>query len=1000
MSTQEVTEGVDPDAAPRKYVGQRILRRENPPLLRGEGKFIDDLPVTPDTLHAAILRSPHPHAHIRGIDIDAALALPGVKAVVTGADVEALCDPLIVGFANPMKYYGIATDRVRYVGEPVAIVCATDRYKAEDALDLIMVDYDPLSAMVDPVASAAKDACILHPGADTNIISERVFEHGTPDQAFDDADHTTELTIRYPRNSITPMETYAVIADYDRDTGGYDVMSNFQGPFSIHPVMALALRIPGSKLRHRSPSHSGGSFGSKLTIFPYVVVLCIASRMAGKPVKWIEDRLEHLSSASSAPNRVTKIEAAYDTNGVVSAFKFEHWDDHGAYLRAPMPAPIYRMHGLSTNGYRAAHVRVINKVIMTNKCPTGAVRGFGGPQLYFAIERMMHKIATELGLDPLEVIERNLISSDAFPYKTPAGALLDSGDYQSVIAGTTRDGDLAALRQRREAARAEGKLYGIGFATAVEPSQSNMGYISTLKTEAERARAGPKDGAVAAATVAVDPIGSITVIGDSVPQGQGHQTALSQIVADILGVNIDDVVVNLETDTQKDNWSIAAGNYSCRFAPASTSAVERAAAKVRDKLARIASQTLNVPPDEIEFRDGRIEARNNPDNFVKFYRVAGLAHWSPSSLPDDMEPGVRETAYWSAPELTPTSANDEINTSLAYGFAFDFCGIEIDRDSGEIRIDKYVTAHDCGTILNPGLAEGQIHGSFAAAFGAALYEEFSYDEDGSFLSGTFADYLVITAPELPKLHLLHPVENPSPYTRLGAKGIGEGNQYTTPVCLANAVADALGRENISTPLTPPKVFGWIHGDETPPPANSRFAGQPEKTGHSLTGDGSAIVPGSPDDIWSFLLDPQKLASVIPGCHELKQTGDNAYRADVTLGAGPVKGRFTAHVRLSDMKRPQSLTISGNLLGALGTSRGTGKILLEPNEGGTELRYSYDIRLSGKVAAVGGRMLDGAARSIVGRFFKNLTGVLSPEATPPDTPGKSQGIFKRMFGDKA
>jgi len=520
-----------------------------------------------------------------------------------------------------------------------------------------------------------------------------------------------------------------------------------------------------------------------------------------------------------------------------------------------------------------------------------------------------------------------------------------------------------------------------------------MGYISTLKTKEERVRAGPKDGAVAAATVTVDPIGSVTVVGDSVPQGQGHQTALAQIVADILGVHIDDVVVNLETDTQKDNWSIAAGNYSCRFAPASTSAVERAAVKVRDKLARVASQHLNVPPDGIEFADGKIRARSNPDSAVKFYRIAGLAHWSPSSLPDDMEPGVRETAYWSAPELTPTSAADEINTSLAYGFAFDFCGLEIDPESGEITIDTYATAHDCGTILNPGLAEGQIHGSFAAAFGAAMYEEFRYGDDGSFLSGSFADYLVITAPELPKLDLIHPEANPSPYTRLGAKGIGEGNQYTTPVCLANAVADALGRDDVSVPLTPTKVFDWIHGEEAPPPEGARFAGETKTSGRALSGEGTATVPASPQEIWDFLLDPEKLATVLPGCNALKQTAENAYRADVTMGVGPVKGRFTANVRLSDMTAPQSLTLSGSLRGALGSSLGGGNITLPATDARPDLHHTYAVHVSGKVAAVGGRMMDGAARSIVARFFKNVVSALAGPGGEP----KRKGVFRRMFG---
>jgi len=960
-----------------KYVGQRVLRRENLPLLKGQGRFVDDLPTSPRTLHAAILRSPHPHAEIKGIDVADALAQPGVVAVVTGAEVEALCDPLIVGFANPMKYYGIATDRVRYVGEPVAVVCASDRYKAEDALDFIKVDYEPLEAVVDPVKAAEPGAQVIHPGGDSNVVSRRVFTHGEPDKAFEDAPRTSEMTIRYPRNSITPMETYAVIAEYLPDTGGYDVTSNFQGPFSIHPVMAMSLRIAGSKLRHRSPSHSGGSFGSKLTIFPYIVVLCIAARKAGRPVKWIEDRLEHLSASSVAPNRVTRIEAGYDDDGVISALRLEHWDDHGAYLRAPMPAPIYRMHGLTTNGYRIGHCEVTNNIMITNKCPTGAVRGFGGPQLYFAVERMMHKIAVELGLDPLDVIRKNLIGAGSFPYRTPAGALIDSGDYQRLVDETLADGALDELKRRRDAARAEGRIYGIGYAAVVEPSQSNMGYISTLKTGVERERAGPKDGAVAAATVTVDPIGSVSVIGDSVPQGQGHQTALAQIVADEFGIKIDDVAVNLETDTQKDNWSIAAGNYSCRFAPASTSAVHVAAQRVKAKLARIASQGLNVAPDDLEFADGYIRAKANPDNKVPFYRVAGLAHWSPASLPEGMDPAIRETAHWSAPELTATTANDEINTSLAYGFGFDYCGVEIDPDTGEVRIDKYVTAHDCGTILNPGLAEGQIHGSFAAAVGATLFEEFRYSEDGSFLSGTFADYLVATAPEMPKLDLVHPTVNPSPFTRLGAKGIAEGNQYSTPVCVANAVADALGREDISTPLTPAKVFEWIHGEEAPPPDNATAdasAVAAEKKGkreRAIEGQGSALVPAPPEIVWETLLDPDSLANVIPGCRELERVGENAYRATVDMGVGPVRGRFEANVTLSDLTPPHAATLSGDLAGPLGASRGSGKVMLEASEGGTKVTYEYEVHLSGKVAAVGGRMLRGAARLLIGQFFKTL-----------------------------
>jgi 2-furoyl-CoA dehydrogenase large subunit len=961
------------------YVGQRVLCVENPPLLRGRGQFVDDLPVKPGTLHAAILRSPHPHAEIVAIDASQALARAGVRAVITGCDVAALTDPLIVGFGTPMRYYGIAVDRARYVGEPVAIVCAASRYLAEDALEHIRVDYRPLPAVVDPLAAAAPGAPALHPTVGSNVVSYREFRHGDTATAFAEARRRSEITITYPRNSITPMEGYAVVAEHLADSGGYDVVSNFQGPFSLHPVMARALRIPGSRLRHRSPPNSGGSFGSKLALFPYIVVLCICARIAGRPVKWIEDRLEHLAAASAAPNRVTRVEAAYDDDGIVGALRLTHWDDHGAYLRAPMPAPIYRMHGLSTNAYAIKNVDVFNHILVTNKCPTGAVRGFGGPQLYFAVERMMHTIATELQIEPLDLIRRNLIPRGSFPYRAPAGALIDSGDYQRVIDETVRQGRLEQLKQTRERARQDGKLYGIGYAVAVEPSQSNMGYISTLKTGIERERAGQKDGAVAAATINIDPLGTISVVADSVPQGQGHQTALAQIVADQFGVKIEDVVVNLETDTQKDGWSIAAGNYSCRFAPATVSATHLAAVRLRDKLARIAAPSLNVPPENIEFADGKVFARSNPDNALSLHRVAGQAHWSPASLPDDMAPALRESVTWSAPELTPTSARDEINTSLAYGFGFDFCGVAIDRETGEIRIDKYVTSHDCGTILNPGLADGQIHGSFAAAIGASLYEEFSYAEDGSFLSGTFADYLVPTAAEMPRLEVLHPVQSPSPFTRLGAKGIAEGNQYTTPACIANAVADALGRSDITLPLKPAKIFDWIVADEQP---SRSPASRPSPPGSGVHGGGSVIVPNDPQTVWSALLNEDTLRQAIPGCERIARVEPHSFSASVTLGVGPVKGRFGAEVGLFDLQEPRSALLRGSLSGALGAASGEGRLTLVAHGEHCRLDYSYDIHLSGSVAMIGGRMLDSAARHLINEFFRRFALALGRTAETP------------------
>lgn len=975
-----------------RHVGKPVERLENQALLRGRGRFMDDAPVKQGTLHAAVLRSPHPHAEIVSIDVSACLARPEVRAVITGADMVAHTNPMKAPVDIPMEYYGIAVGRVRFVGEPVAVVCATDRYRAEEALDDIKVEYRPLEAVVDPVAACDPDAPVLHEKLGSNLYSTHHFTHGDPDSAFAGAKRTIEIVLEYPRNSIPPIECFACVAEYLPETGGYDVMSNFPGPFGMQPVMAWALRVPGNKVRLRSPKSAGGNFGTKLTMFPHMVVMCVASRIAGRPVKWLEDRLENLAAANAAANRVTRVRAAYDDEGVVDAMAFEHWDDNGAYLRAPMPGPIFRMHGTTSNGYKVRHLDVKMNIVATNKCPTGAVRGFGGPQLYFATERLMHRIANELDLDPLEVVRRNLLPPDAFPYRAPAGAVYDSGNFQRVIDEGVAQGGLEALKKRRDEVRARGGYYGIGYATGIEPSQSNMGYITILKSEEDRRRSGPKDGAISYVTVAVDSTGAVNVVSESVPQGQGHATVLAQIVADQLGLTPGEIAVNLELDTEKDAWSIASGNYSSRFAAAVGSAGYLAARRVREKLARIASVRLNVPPEEVEFANGLIFAKGNPGNAVKFYRTAALAHWSPGSLPEGMEPGIRERAAWSSPELKASNEKGEINSELAYGFIFDYCGVEIDPVTFDIRVDKYVTAHDAGTILNPAIVDGQIGGSFAAGLGAALFEEFVYGDDGTFYSGTFAEYLVATAAEMPPLKIVHCTPTPSPITLLGAKGIGEGNTYTTPVCIANAVADALGLEDVVLPLTPSRVAGLLLGEEPPSPGDSREAPRrPAGKGRQLSGEGTTLVPAPPSEVWKTLLDPKALAKVIPGCHELETDGENAYRAQVDMGVGPVRGRFEARVRLFDLDEPRRASLAGEVHGPLGSGSGEGTVILEPEGGGTRVRYAYEVDVAGKVAAVGGRMLDGAARILIAQFFNGLV-----RQTGGVVPAAKMGLWARLL----
>jgi 2-furoyl-CoA dehydrogenase large subunit len=941
------------------------------------------LGTKPGTLHAAVLRSPHAHAELLGIDASAALKLSGVRAVLTGQDVKRWSQPFVVGVKQPMQHWALAVDRVRYAGEAVAVVVAENRYLAEDALDLISVDYKALPAVVDIERAMAPDAPILHEAVGSNVVSDRSFAYGDTATAFANAAHRVALTAHYPRNSCTPIECAVVIAEHLAGDEGYDVTSNFMGPFSLHAVMALALQVPGNKLRHRIPRDSGGSFGVKQAVFPYVVLMCLAARKSGAPVKWVEDRLEHLTAATSATARMTHIEAAVSNDGRITALRYDQMDEVGGYLRAPEPATFYRMHGAMTGAYDIAHLDVRNRVVLTNKTPTGLVRGFGGPQVYFALEQLIDRIASTLNINPIELRQRNFVRADQFPFHAAAGAVLDSGDYHRALRLAQEMADMPALYARRDAARAGGKLYGIGCAAIVEPSVSNMGYISTVLTAGQRAKAGPKNGAIASATVAIDLLGGINVNIASAPAGQGHMTVCAQVVADLLGLQPGKIAVNVEFDTAKDAWSVAAGNYSSRFAGAVAGTVHLAAVKLRSKLALIAASSFQCLPEQVRFEGGKIFNVLAPEQSQPFTRLAAIPHWAPALLPAGVKPGLRETAFWTPPTLSAPDAEDRVNTSAAYGFVFDICGLEVDPETGAVRIDRYVTAHDAGRILHPGMADGQIRGAFAQGVGAALLEEFRYGADGSFQSGTLADYLMPTACEVPDPHIVH-LQTPSPFTPLGAKGIGEGNNMSTPVCIANAFADALeplaarigSTLDIRLPLTPSKVLALLAFTEPSAPASlskmiAARASSNVPGGLSLHSSGSILIAASPEKVFSVLLNPAALARVIPGCHALVPVGENSYRADVTVGVGLVKARYVASIVLSDIDAPHSLRLAGQGISSLGTGAGSGTVRLEATTDGCKLHYDYAAQVGGKVAAVGSRMLDGAAKIILAQLFASL-----------------------------
>ena len=783
------------------WVGRTPLRVEDEALLRGRGRFIDDLAPVPGAMHAALVRSPFAHARIGRIDVSVALRSPGVVAVLTGADLAEHGRPLGAVIRGATEHYPMAVDVARYAGEPVAVVVARDRYLAEDAAELVDVDYEPLEAVLDPLTAAEAGL----------VVSDRSFRYGDPEAALAAAHTVVRGRFPFERWSATPVECFGVIADWNHAEDSLTVWANFQGPFTLHTVAAAALGLPAARLRLVTPPDSGGSFGVKAGVFGYIVLAGLVSKLCGVPVRWIEDRLEHLAASGAATHRVTDVEAGFAADGELLALRYDVTEDVGAYLRAPEPATLYRMHGSLTGAYTVRHVAVRNRVVHTNRCPTGLNRGFGGPQLYLALERIVARGAARLGLDPAEVARRNLIPPGEFPYRTATGALYDSGDYEACLDDALEAADYEGHRrrqasQRRSAgSRTAGGRIGIGLACVVEPSISNMGYISLAETAEERRRGRPKSGNAEGATVAMNPLGGVTVRLSTVPQGQGHRTVAAQVAADVLGLVPADVEVQSEMDTHVNAWTVSSGNYSSRFAGIGAAAVAEATRQLAEKLRQIAGDVLECAPTDVELRNGQARVVGQPDRGVSLRRLAGAAHWNPESLPDGVEPGLAVTTFVSAPNLDPPDDADEVATSAAHGFVVDVAVVEVDPDTAEVRILDYVTVHDAGTLLHPRLVDGQVLGSFAHGLGAALLERMVYDEEGNLLTGSFMDYLCAGATEIPDLRILHRC-TPSPFTALGAKGLGEGNTMSAPAALANAVCDALGLEDLELPLTAPRLW--------------------------------------------------------------------------------------------------------------------------------------------------------------------------------------------------
>ena len=793
-----------------KWVGKGMKRKEDLRLLTGRGSFMDDIRL-PNMKYAAILRSPYPHAWIRGMDISQALKVSGVRGVLTGDDVAAMSQPFPVGVPIPPKYYSCAVDKVRYVGEPVAVVVADSRYIAEDALDMIEVEYEPLPVVMDIEEAAEPDAPILHDNIGSNIYSHRFFQYGDMQKAYKEADLVVKGKFLFPKYGSTPIETYGVIASYNPFNAEFVIYNNYQGPFVNHSLVAIALGIPENKMRWIVPTDIGGGFGTKTGLYPYIALIALAAKKTGMTVKWIEDRREHLLASATGTDRVTYMEAAVKKDGTILGLKDKAMDNTGGYIRPPEPGCAYRSTGNHTGAYQIRNLDREVMVVGTNKCLTAPNRGYTCQELYFSVERLVDMVAAELKMDPAEVRFKNFIQADQFPYTTTTGGIYDAGDYPKAFQMALDKIDYKKMRKEQQQARKEGRYVGIGLATVVDPSVTNIAYVSLALTPDQRAKGHPKSGSGESVIVKLDPLGKAHVIACTNPQGQGHETVISQIVADELGIHPDDVTVSDVVDTHDRVYTITTGSYSSRFASVGVNAVVAATRKVKEKMKKIAAHLLETNPEDIETKEGKFYVKGSPDKSILARHIAGTAHWNQSALPEGMDVGLYASSLLSMPTSQPPDQLDRVDSSNTYGFIAEAIVVEVDPETGQVQFLKWASVHDAGTILNPLLLEGQVMGSIAHALGGTLYEEWAYDENGQCLTASFQDYLVPTAMEIPKVDIGH-LETPSPLTALGSKGAGESSTMSVPVAIANAIADALAPLDVTInelPLSPNKIWHLI-----------------------------------------------------------------------------------------------------------------------------------------------------------------------------------------------
>ncbi|MBM3835658.1 MAG: xanthine dehydrogenase family protein molybdopterin-binding subunit [Verrucomicrobia bacterium] len=768
---------------PKRYFGKPIKRVEDPRLIKGIATYVDDIKLA-GMLHATVLRSPYAHAKVLGIKTDAAKALAGVAGVFTGADVNAKCG--LLPCASPMpdqkapKHTVLAGDRVYYAGHPVAIVVATNRYIAQDALDLIEVDYDALPVVSNPEKAIEADSPLTHPELGSNVSFTWSLANGNLEEAFQKADRVIKQRMVHQRLIPMAIEPRGCVAQFSQADGTLTLWTSTQIPHLVRTLLPGMVGVPENKMRIVAPE-VGGGFGSKLNLYVEEALCSHLSMRLGVPIKWIESRRENAMATIHGRDQIGDYEVAFQKDGTVLAIKSRTIADVGAYLQLLTPA-IPTLTGLMLTGcYKFKAMRMDVTGVYTHKMSTDAYRGAGRPEATFVIERVMDLIAADLGMDPVKVRLRNFPKRSEFPFDTATGLTYDSGNYQGALRKAQQVGGWDALVKQREQARQAGKLFGIGLSTYVE--------ICALGPSKIMAAGGWEWGCVR-----IEMSAKVTVITGATPHGQGQETSFAQIVADELGVPMEDVVV-LRGDTASAHYG--RDTYGSRATALGGTALIMCVQKIVAKATKLAAHLLKSKPANIVFRDGKFFVKGKPKNSLG-WRVLAQEAYVAKNLPRDFEPGLEASSFFEPKNCT-------------FPFGTHIVAVEVDRDTGEVEVVKYVAVDDCGHQVNPLLIEGQVQGGIAHSLGQVLFERAVYDENGQLLTGEFMDYPLARAKDIPR-YIMDSTITPSPSNPMGIKGCGEAGTIGATPAIANAVCDALsplGIKHLDLPLLPEKIWRAI-----------------------------------------------------------------------------------------------------------------------------------------------------------------------------------------------